>query len=172
MALAILFMAWYANSSKRDKILCTFRRINKTKINKFVKMNSRYVIFDNGKYDIISSRITFLWYNGGFIHMIFPQWVATLDFSHTSRFPHDPNNMNKNWETPEVRNAINKSELVTSYFKTSTPNSTKKQGKLTEYLPWIAIMAVVLVGFYLYNNMQILNNQLAYLQNAINAINK
>jgi hypothetical protein len=65
MAIVLVVAAWYANSNKRNKIYCTFRRVNKTKIEKFVKMNSRFVIFDGGKYDILTNRITFIWWDKG-----------------------------------------------------------------------------------------------------------
>lgn len=174
MAGFILVMAWYANTSKRNKILCTFRRVNKTKIVKFVKMSSRYVIFDNGKYDIIPSRITFQWYTGGIIHMLFPQWVATLDYSYSSRFPHDPNNLAITSETPAVRKALNKEEWVESYYKGAKPSSTssKKIGLLTQYLPWIAIVLVLLVAVFVYNNVANMNTHLSILENNLRAITK
>ena len=171
MAVMIVAMAWYANNSKRNKIYCTFRRINKTKISKFVPMKSRYIIFDNKKYDIITGHITFEWWNKGLINQLFPQWVATLDYSHDSRFPHDPNQMSKNWETPEVRNAINKEEWVKSYAKGFTPPaSSKKASGLAQYLPIASVLLVVLVGFYLYTNMQELANQMAIMDNMIRSI--
>ena len=173
MAIAVLVMAWYANTSKRNKILCTFRRINKTKIVRFIKMDSRYVIFDGGKYDIIPSRITFQWYTGGLIHMLFPQWVATLDFSWNSRFPHDPNNLKITSETPATRKALNKEEWVESYFKGANPNTAKtKQSMITQYLPYIAVLLVVIVAVWMYTNMQALSNHIAIVENSLKAIAK
>ncbi len=173
MAVGILVMAWYANTSKRNKILCTFRRINKTKIVKFIKMESRYVIFDGGKYDIIPNRITFQWYTAGIIHMLFPQWVATLDFTYSSRFPHDPNDMKTTSETPAIRRALNKEEWVESYYKGAKPSSSnKKQGLIVQYLPWIALILVFIVGVYLYNNMAMLANEIVAIKNTLNAIKK
>jgi len=173
IAIMILVLAWYANTSKRNKILCTFRRVNKTKIIKFQSMKSQYVIFDGSKYDIIPSRITFQWYTAGIVHMLFPQWVATLDYSYDNRMPLDPNKLSYNWETPKLRQAINISEIMESYFKTSTPSSSnKKQNIFMQYLPIIAIALVVLVGFWMYNNMQALSNHMAIVQNQLNAIVK
>ena len=170
MLVCLVAISWYANSSKRNKIYCTFRRINKTKIKKFVKMTSRYVIFDGSRYDIIPSCITFEWWDKGLIHMMFPQWVATLDFTWDSRFPEDPNTMNPVIISPEVRNAMNKEEWVKSYAKGFTPPSAKKQSTFQQYLPWLSIGLIVLVGFYLYSNMQMIFNQIAVLDNALKAI--
>ncbi|GAH26212.1 unnamed protein product, partial [marine sediment metagenome] len=36
MAVVVVGMAWHANSSKRNKIYCSFTRVNKTEIKRFV----------------------------------------------------------------------------------------------------------------------------------------
>ena len=166
------FMMWYANTSKRNKILCRYRRINKTLIARFVKMQSRYVVFDGKRHDIVPSCVVFQWYTGGIIHMLFPQWVSTLDFTHESRWPLDPNTLKPVIISPDVRASMNKEEWVKSYAKGFTPPGSKKDSILKEYAPWIAILLVVLVGFYLYNNMAALANQMAIIQNNLNAITK
>lgn len=173
MAVFIVIMAWYANSSKRDKIYCRFKRVNRTQIAKFVKMQSRYVVFDKKKYDVIPSCIVFEWWDKGLIHMMFPQWVASLDFTWANQFPHDPKTLKPVVISPEVRHAMNKEEWAKSYFKSSQPKAAKQSmGMLQQYLPWIAIMAVVLVGFYLYSNMQSLNQHIAVIENTLRAITK
>lgn len=151
----IALMAWYANYSKRNKILIYYNRINKTQVTRWVKMKSRYVIFDGCKFDIIPSRIVFRWYDGGLIHMLFPQWVATLFYSYNSRFPHDPNNLDYNTETPEVRNALNKTEWVDSYYKGAKPSQQKssKQGLVEKFLPWVAIVLVGILFWYFNSKM-------------------
>jgi hypothetical protein len=167
----IAVMAWYGNSSKRDKILCTLRRANKTKINKWVKMQTRDVIIAGGKYHVIPSCITFLWYNAGLIHMLFPQWVATLDFSEHNPFPHDPNDMKFNADTPQIRNALNKTEWTESYFKGSKPSQSKtKTGLITQYLPWVAILLVVGVAFYFNSKMTGFGATLDAVINKLNTI--
>ena len=170
MAIMLCGMAWYANYSKRDKIYCTFRRINKTKIEKFVKMTSEYVIFDKWKYDIVPSSITFIWWDKGLIHQIFPQWVASLDYSYHSRFPHNPNKMRQSWETPEVRKAINKREWVLSYAKGFTPPTRKAESGLNKYIPWIAVIMVLLVAGYVMMNMQGLAVQINMLEENVKAL--
>jgi hypothetical protein len=157
VAFAILaMMGWYANYSMRDKILIYYNRENKTQITRWVKMKGRYVIFDNKKFDIIPSSIVFRYYNGGLIYWLFPQWVATLFYSHNSRFPHNPNNLEVNAETPEVRNAINRNEMFLSYAKSSKPAQSKggRQGFLDKWLPTIiALVAVGLVFWYFNSKM-------------------
>ena len=172
VAVGFVFMAWWANSSKKNMILCRFRRPNKTIISKWVKMKSLYVETPDGKYDIVPSCISLQWYNSGFINMIFPQWIATLDYTYGRRLPLNPNTMNYEWENPETRKAINKAETIQSYAKTSNPKIDKKQDLITKYLPWVAILLVVIVGFWMYTNMQGLAAHMQAMQNSLNAITK
>jgi len=136
MILIVGFCVWtlWNNSIKQKQILCTFRRVNKTKITKFVKMQQNYVIFDGGQYDIIPSRVSFQWYPVlfGLMHL----WVATLDYTYGKRLPLDPNKMNYDWDNPQTRKAINKAETIQSYLKTSNPKANPKQDLITKYLPW------------------------------------
>lgn len=171
MALCLVGMAWWANASKRNKIYCTYRRINKTKVARFVKMSSRYIIFEGSKFDIIPSCITFVWWDKG-IHMLFPQWVATLDYSYNSRFPIDPNTLEPAIISPEVRAVMNKEEWTKSYAKGFTPPTAKKQSMLQQYLPLISVVLIVLVGFYLYTNMQGLANEIATMKNTLQSITR
>jgi hypothetical protein len=167
----LAFCAWYANNSKRNQILCTFNRVNKTQIVKFVKMQNRFIVFDQHKFDIVPSRIQFRWYNGGFIHMLFPQWVATLTFSHTSRWPLDPNTNTYSPETPEVRNVLNKTEWTKSFFEGAKPQSAKgKTSLITQYLPWVAVILVLIVAVYFNSKMTGFGKTLDSVVNTINAM--
>jgi hypothetical protein len=174
MAVGILVLAWYANTSKRNVILCTFNRVNKTQLVRFVKMQSRYVVFDSAKYDIVPNRIVFRWYNGGFVHMLFPQWVASLTFSYSSRFPLDPNTLSYDAESPEVRKTLNKEEWVRSYFRGAVPQnkSTAKLGFIGQWLPWIAIGLVVVVAFYFNSKMTSFGNTLDAMIGQINNLSQ
>jgi hypothetical protein len=174
MALGVLVMAWYGNTSKRNQILCTFNRVNKTQIIKFVKMQSRYVVFDNAKYDIVPDRIVFRWFNIGFVHMLFPQWVASLNFSHTSRWPLDPNHQTYNAESPEVRKSLNKEEWIRSFVKGAVPQSksANKLGGLAQWLPWVAIVLVIVVAVYFNSKMSSFGNALDAMVGQINSISK
>ena len=170
MLLVVVGMAWYANSSKRNKIYCCFTRINRTSIHKFVKMTSRYVVFDGKRYDIVSRCVVFDWWDKGLVHMLFPQWVATMNFTYANRWPIDPSTGEFVIISPEVRNAMNKEEWVKSYARGFTPPSAKKQTAFQQYLPWVAILLVVMVGMYFYTNMQALGVNIADMSNRINAI--
>ena len=165
-------MAWWANWSKRNKIYCTFIRINKTTVHKFIKMESRYVVNDGRKYDIVTKCIVFDWWDKGLTHMLFPQWVATLVFDYNNRFPHDPETGDPVIITPEVRQAMNKEEWVKSYAKGFTPPSSKKETALQQYLPWITIGVVALIGFYMYTNFQAYDQALTIITEKIQSIGR
>ena len=172
MALIVVAMAWWANASKRNKIYCSFTRVNKTSIHKFVRMSSRYVVFDNQRYDIVPSCIVFDWWTNGIIHMLFPQWVATLDFTYSSRWPIDKLTGKPAVISPEVRKNMNKEEWVKSYARGFTPPAAKKQTAIQQWLPYVAIIAVALVAVYMFVNIQAIQKDLVNLYNAINSIAK
>lgn len=169
----VIFVAtWYAHNSKRDKIYCTLRRANKTSVSKFVKMSDRYVVMDGYKFNVVRSCIVFEYWNKGLLHMLFPQWIAKLDYTVESIDPFDPNTLKPTIISPAVRKVMNKEEWAKSYFKTSQPTSNKKQGFIMQWLPLISIIAVVLVGFYLYSNQTAMGQHLLDIQRTIDAIAK
>lgn len=170
MAMVVVGMAWWANLSKRNKIYCSLTRVNKTTIHKFVKMVSRYVVFDGKRYDVVPSCVKFGWWDKGLVHMLFPQWVAELDFTYASRWPIDPATGKHTIISPEVRSAMNKEEWVKSYAKGFTPPSAKRQTFFQQWLPYIAILLVVMMGVYFYTNMQAFGASLADIANRVNAI--
>jgi hypothetical protein len=172
MAMIVVGMAWWANASKRNKIYCSFKRVNKTSIHKFVKMTSRYVVFDSKRYDIVTSCVVFDWWDKGLVHMLFPQWVATLDFTYANRWPIDPATGKTVIISPEVRNAMNKEEWVKSYARGFTPPSAKKQTFAQQWLPMLSIGLVALVGVYVFVNNQAFQKDLVNIYNQLNAIAK
>lgn len=170
MAMVVVGMAWYANSSKRNKIYCSFKRVNKTSIHRFVKMTSRYVLFDGKRYDIVPSCVVFDWWDRGLVHMLFPQWVATLDFTYASRWPIDPTTGRHMIISPEVRKLMDKEEMFRDYNKTLSSPPAQKQTAIQQYLPWVAIGMVALLFFYVYMNNQAFGQALADIANRLNAI--
>lgn len=172
--LVLLFFAlyWYLSETKKNQILCRYRRRNKTLIARFVKMQSRYVYFDNMKCDVIPSCVVWQWYP---ILFFFHLWVPTLDFSWNSPYPHDPNNLNINSVTPEIRNALNKEEWTLSFFKGARPSTSKASGKfgfIQQWLPILALLGIVVVFFYFNSKMQGFGSQLDLVIGKINSIVK
>ena len=169
MMMVVMVMAWWANFSKRSKIYCSFTREDRTSIHRFVKKISRYVVFDGRRYDILWKCVVFDWWDKGLVHMLFPQWVATLEFTYNSRWPIDKSTGKPAVISPEVRQAMNKEEWVKSYAKGFTPPTAKKQTMVQQWLPWLSIGLVALLFFYVYSNNQVLMQSLAELTNRVNA---
>lgn len=169
MTMTVVVMAWWENYSKRGKIYCRFRRPDKTLVAKFVKMVSRYVVWDGKKYDVDKGCIVYELWNKGLVHTFFHQNVATLDFTHESRWPIDPETGKPAIISPEVRNAMNKEEWVKSYAKGFVPPSAKKQTMFQQWLPLITIGLVFIMGVYFYVNMQSLGIGLADIANKVNS---
>lgn len=170
MATVFVGMAWWANASKRNKIYCTFIRINKTSLHKFVKMSSQYVVFEGKRRNIVPSCIVWDWWDKGIVHMLFPQTVATLTYSYASPYPIDPNTLQPMILSAEVRKLMNKEEMWRDYNKTLTPSSARKETFIGKYLPWISVMLVALLGVYVFVNMQSYGKVLEDIINRLNAI--
>ncbi|KKM44498.1 hypothetical protein LCGC14_1561510 [marine sediment metagenome] len=146
-------LIFYSSAKLQNKIYCSFRRIDKTKIEKFVPKDARYVIFDKGRYKIDTKRITLLWWNRGFSYF-FPQKVSSLDFSWYSEVPHDPDNFEDTWDTPEARNAASSEEDWKGFNKGMAQQIGKKAGAIVQYLPYIMVMAFVILAFLYYSQTQ------------------
>ena len=164
--LLVVGMAAYSAIRLRNKIYCSFRRINKTKIDKFVPMHSRYVIFDGGKYKIDPKRITLLWYNRG-IHQFFPQWVPSLDYSWYADVPHNPDDFTDTWDTPEARNAASSEEDWKGFNRGMQTQIGKKGGSFEQYKTIIIIVAVVAVVYFIYSQGQAANARMDMLEQMI-----
>lgn len=156
----------YSTVRLRNKIHCSFRRVNMTKIERFVPMRSRYVVFDGGKYKIDTERVTLMWYNRGF-HQFFPQWVPSLDFSWYSDVPHDPREFANTWDTPEARNAASSEDDWKGFNKGMKEQVGKKGGFFEQYKMLIIIIAVAAVAFLFYSQVQAMDARMEMLEQMI-----
>ena len=141
--------AWYSQNSLRNKILCTFRRANRTRIEKFVKEKARYVYFDGGEYVVDTSKIQLTWYNRS-INAVFPTFVPTLDFTWGSRYPLDPDTMEVTWYSPEASKALTQERNIRELDKAAQAATGKKEGGLTKYLPWITLAILLVLAMWIY----------------------
>ena len=162
LAIGIVGMFWYSQNKLKGKIHCTFRRQNKTKIEKFVPQKSRYVIFDGGQYNVNTKRITLLLYNRG-IHQFFPTYVPSLDFSWYSPNPLDPERFKSTWDTPETREASRQEDSFRAFAK-GIMSQIGKKSRFPEWLfPAITIGAIMIIGYLVYQQSQ----HLSYLEQLI-----
>jgi hypothetical protein len=159
----------YATYSKRNKIFCDYEGEDGTYEYKWIKDVDGWVIFRGYKHKIMPERMSTVWVKTG-IHYLFPTRAMHLSFAWYSAWPRDPKNFGRTVISPKVRKVIDKSALVESYFKTSTPSSSKKEGGISKYLPIILVVVVVILAFWMYSNMQSLAGGLNHLQQQINTL--
>jgi len=105
----VLFIFYYSQKKFQNKMLCYFIRPNKQRIKKWVPLQSKYVVFDRGKYgighyDCDPDCITMEWYTGG-INKFFPILIPTLEFKWDTSRPQNPKTFESTWQTPEARAA-------------------------------------------------------------------
>jgi len=112
--LGFIAYAAYSAYSLKSKIWCSFRRVDRTKIEKFAKVTQKRIVFDGGYYIVRPERTTLILWTKG-IHQFFPIWVRSLDFRHDSSLPLSPNDFTNTWETPEARKALNKEEDIQGF---------------------------------------------------------
>jgi hypothetical protein len=169
IAILLLLGGIYSTYNKRNKIFCWFEGEDGTNEHKWVTDNAGWVIFRRFKFKIMRERMSTMFVNSG-IHFLFPTKASCLFFAWYSQYPRNNKNYGRTVISPQVRKVINKSELVESYFKSSSPSTMKKQGALMQYLPLIAICLVVIIGYYLYSNDQSIAKNLAIMQGQIQTL--
>ncbi len=166
--------------SKRNRMFCTFRRVNKQRISKWVKLDDDYVIFDGKKYDVVPDCLCPQFYSPGLFKFFgFGIWIMSADYSWYRAAPHDPNDWNATVISPAVRKVINNSDRMRAFARGIQAQTGVKKGGLMGYLPLIAIGAVLLIAVWVYNSNQVVAaNQnafgahLATIENALKAMGK
>jgi hypothetical protein len=155
MLIIIVFYASYSAHKLKDQIWCTFRRKDKTRIEKWGKVKFGRIEFDGGWYYLNTKRTTIKMVTSG-IHQIIPIWVRCLDFKYDSNQPLDPDTFNADYDNPNDRKALDKSEDL-SALMTSQAHSLagkQKQGLFDKLFPIIVIAGFCILGYFVYSNMQ------------------
>lgn len=167
MLVALVAYAAYEVNKVKSKIHCTFIRPDRTKIEKWAKEKQRRVDFDNGWYYIAPKRIVLAAKDTG-IFKLFPTKIQTLIFKWDSPMPLDPTTFQNNWETPEARKALDKTEDIIAYSHGNVQAiaSKPKKGLLENLMPIISVAAILIIGYMLYT----LNNRIDMLGQAINVL--
>ncbi len=146
---------WYAINNLKNKCLCTYRRRSKQRLEKYIPLRAEGVVFEGKRFEIVPDRAGLQWKT---ILGLFGTWVITYDFSWYYRYPHNPNDFANVWDSPELRHNINLEERMRAFAKGYPSMATgKKASVLQQYLPWIAILAVVIIGVMVYNQSQHIN---------------
>lgn len=148
--LAFLFFIFYYSQTKfKNKMLCTFIRPNRTKIEKWVPLYSKYVIFDRGKYgighyDCNPNCIILMWYARGF-NRFFPILVPTLEFKWDTQNPLNPKTFESTWASPEQRNAAWEEHQHIAFAKAAAAQAGRKSRFPEWFFPLITLGVVLIV---------------------------
>jgi hypothetical protein len=150
MLLVILFFILvyqsYTTYSLKDKIFCTFRRRNQTRIEKWAKDKQSVISFDDGWYEIDPSRVILqLKWNP------LPVWIRVLDFRFDSSKALDPKSFDNRY-TPEQRKLLDTSDAIKGFVQgtQSSTQSGKTKAVIGGWLPIVIIIGFLIVGFMLW----------------------
>ena len=158
-----IMMVFFNSIAKfKGKIVCTFISPNKTKLEKLIKSSAKHVIFNGGRYDVDSRRITTLWYSKG-IHSFFPIPVPSLDFRYNSRNALDPETGETTWDTAEAREAAGQEENYKAFNKGLQVQTGSKSRFPAWLFPVITIGAIAVIGYLVYQQ----SGHLSYLEQLI-----
>ena len=146
-------IALYLSQQKlRNKMLCTFVRSNKTKIEAWVPIDSTQVVWDKGRsgyarYYINPDDIIMQWYARG-INRFFPVLIPTLEFRWNSPFTVNQMTGETTWLTPEALNASWEEHQHKAYAQ-ATQQATGKKGRFPDWLVPVATVGLLLIVLYI-----------------------
>lgn len=163
----ILLIFFMSQQKFKNKMLCSFIRPNKQKIEKWVPLQSKYIVFDRGRwgighYECDPTCITMMWYERGF-NKFFPVLVPTLEFKWDTPNPLNPSTFQSTWHSPEARHAAWEEHQHIAYAKAAAQQAGKGGifGGMGGWLfPIITIVLVAAVLFIVWNGMSGLDRRL------------
>ena len=151
----VLIYLTYIAYGLRTKILCTYRRTDRTKVEKWTTPNQSRIEFEGGWYQVEPSRTVIQW---KFLLGFFPVPVRALDFRHGSSRALHPETFDTSL-SPEERKQLDRTDNLMGLQTASqqaTKGSQKRGGMLEQYLPYIMLAGFVIIGYFIF---QIQGNQ-------------
>jgi|WetSurMetagenome_2_1015567.scaffolds.fasta_scaffold131594_2 hypothetical protein len=161
----VIILFFQSQKRFKNKMLCVFHRPNQTKVEKWVPMTARHVIFDQGRYGIgmyhvDQECIELQWYDRG-INKLFPTLIPTLEFWWDMEEPLNPKTRQRSWRTPEALNAAWQEHTHEAYARASATMSGMKQNKMFTVIVPLLIIGILIIGmFILYSKIGSLNAQM------------
>ena len=155
MFIVIVFFGimFYMSQQKfKDKMLCTFIRPNRQKIEQWVPLYANYIVFDRGKYGVLQYEcdpncITMQWYTRG-LNKFFPILIPTLEFKWDTPNPLNPTTFVSTWHTPEARKAAWESHQHVAFAK-GTAAAIGKKGRFPDWLFPAVTAGLILIVLYI-----------------------
>jgi hypothetical protein len=169
-ALLLAGLAWYSQTSMRNKIQVLFIRPNKTLVSRLVKLSAKYVIIDGYKYSIDPKRIMLRWVATG-INQLFPTWLPTVIVKWDTDVPLDPETFENTWRDGDMMNMASSQEDYRDFAKGMESQVGGKKGILDKYLALIVIAGFIILGFVLYKVMgdqASIGNQISQMHQILN----
>jgi hypothetical protein len=183
LASVLIYLTYIAHNIK-NKIWCSYRRPDRTKIERWVAIgkDGRWsdVEFDGGWYHVEPSRTVLMWkvFLG-----FFPMPIRCLDFRHDSARALDPSTFQNSIDA-QMRKDLDKTDELRAIFKASSEqaaNIKKRRGGMFEgYTPIILLIGFVVLGWFMYqmigkldmigNGQNLVESQLNVLQQMIQSI--
>lgn len=163
-AFFVIIMVYSIYSSKKlsRQLFITMRTAVDRKEEFLVNIQSRYFYFRGEKYEIIPSCCKPMTWKRG-IHSFIPTTVQTADYTWSDTLPIDPDTGKIFIVSPEARGNMDNEELFTSMNKSTKKVEGKKESGMGKYLPYVAIVLVLIVGGYLYIQQKSLNESITVL---------
>jgi len=151
LILAVVYGS-YSTYSLKKKVYCTLIRKDTSRVSLWAKVyEGGKVILDGGWYYINPERRILAWYDGG-IHKIFPTKIDTYMFKWDSSQPLDPRTWDSDYEKPEDRKNLDKTEDLVALNKgtQAAMSKTKTGGILTQYMPIITLVGFLVLGYFIW----------------------
>ena len=153
-ALVIVVYASYSAHQLKNKVYCTFVRRDKTVIEKWAKVGQGRIEFDGGWYYVNPRRVTLQFWDKG-IHTIIPTRIQRMQFRWDSSQALDPETFSNDYEKPEERLQLDKTEDYRAYSegnRAALTSAKQKKGMLDQLMPIIILGGFAIVGYMLYQN--------------------
>ena len=149
MVVFFIGFSFFQALSAQNKIYCTFIKRDGTEISKYAKLNQGRVEFENGYYNIVPNRITLkrVWFG------VIPTKVVCAKWKWDSNMPIDPTTWKNDYDKPEDRAALDKTEDLRALFETQKVTLSTKGGKkgfLENLMPIIMIGGLIIIGYLVY----------------------
>lgn len=178
------FIFYYSQQKFRNKMLCYFLRPNKLEIEQWVPMETKYVVFDGGKYAqgsafkgknlgryyINPKCIVMKWYTGGF-NRFFPVFVPTLRFRWDTPYPYNPETFEVTWLTPEAQQAGWEEHQHVSFSRAAAiVGGAKKASMIERLLPIVAIGVSLIILYLVWKGISGLDYRMFLLEQQIKVL--
>lgn len=149
LVFAVLFVCfiWYSINNLKNKVLVIYTRNTGQEISKLVRLQDRYVDFDNKQFTLVPDRHRLHWKS---VLGLFGTWIICYHIYWYSRYPSDPRRFEVTVDSPSAAHYMNEEQSYTAYNKSEAARDTlKKRGGFMQYLPYIIIGIVLVVIIYI-----------------------